>query len=179
MHKSQCPCFFHTFIIQLPYLPVALSLHLVITSSIVEQRFWRSWTCNSFLPIAPCSEMLISFNIDLDTLLLRWFGRIQSCTDSRAALQDGTILISLRSALHPDLPEKSGSQSQNAELNGSSLFLIHSSCLLMILQRWIWWTYPVTICPRMIRAESFTSGYVIRSYTEGSVSQPLQSRWSM
>jgi len=43
-------------------------------------------------------------------------------------LEDGTILISLRSALHPDLPEKSG----------------------------------------MIRAESFTSGYVIRSYTEGS-----------
>ena len=118
--------------------------------------------------------------MDLDTLLLRWFGRIQSCTDSRAALQDGTILISLRSALHPDLPEKERvTVPECRELNGSSLFLIHSSCLLMILQRWIWWTYPVTICPRMIRAESFTSGYVIRSYTEGSVSQPLQSRWSM
>ena len=127
----------------------------------------------------PDCTMLWNVNIDLDTLLLRWFGRIQSCTDCRAALQDGTILISLRSALHPDLPEKSGSQSQNAESCMGSLFLIHSSCLLMILQRWIWSTYPVTICPRMIRAESFTSGYVIRSYTEGSVSQPLQSRWSM
>lgn len=130
MHKSQCPCLFHTFVIQLPYLPVALSLHLVITSSIVEQRFWRSWTCNSFFPIAPCSEMLISFNMDLDTLLLRWFGRIQSCTDSRAALQDGTILISLRSALHPDLPEKSGSQSQNAESWMAALcfWFIHHAC---------------------------------------------------
>eukprot|EP00439_Symbiodinium_sp_Y106_P059820 s1754_g8.t1 len=54
---------------------------------------------------------------------------IQSRRWSRTkhAQQDGTILISLRSAIHPDMPEKSG----------------------------------------YIRAESFTSGYVMRRYDDG------------
>ncbi len=48
LHKSHVLIFFHALLIQLQYLPVSLSFHLVIMSSIVEQRFWRSGTCNPF-----------------------------------------------------------------------------------------------------------------------------------
>lgn len=79
-------------------------------------------------------DMKIVENIEGSDILYSVL-RVPACTPRdyvqyrRArVLDDGTILISLRSAIHPELPEKSG----------------------------------------MIRAESFTSGYVIRRYEEGS-----------